>query len=208
MANTERQRLLSEIASLEKRFGRNARSARSRRSDEDTLNKQIAQLEDVLGPGDEEEYFEEEYFEEEVLEEVLEDVPLEAMDEDMVDLEAQLEEAPLEEALLDVELEEAPLNVDDELACLSCDDDEELGLYADTGVENEITQDSLTEVEEEADSSVPTVEPKSAYTARLKEASLRLDRVASYLEKHGKIKMAYRIDKLADAVDIQLSNAQ
>lgn len=187
MANIERKRLLARIESLEERLsGR----IRKRKSSEEILGEQIAQLEDVLGPGEDEEYFEEEILE----------GPVEEMDE-ILDIEA------LEEAPLDVELEEAPLDVEDELACLSCDEDFAT-MAADVGIENEITQDSLTEVEDEADSSVSTVEPKSAYMGRMKEASFRLDRVASYLEKHGKVKLAYRIDRLADAVDAQLSNAQ
>jgi hypothetical protein len=79
------------------------------------------------------------------------------------------------------------------------------------GVEDEITQDSLSEVEGEAhgeeqttDDSVNDAATASEYVRRLKRASARLDRVASYLEKEGRKDLALRIDKIADAIDARI----
>lgn len=75
------------------------------------------------------------------------------------------------------------------------------------GIEDEITQDSLDEVEEEVGADDIATEDTtkdvvaSDYIGRLNEASARLDRVAAYLEKGGQTKLAYRIDRLADALD-------
>jgi len=104
-------------------------------------------------------------------------------------------------------LDEAPVDViDDDLeaeieeleACLKSSEEE-------TGVEDEITQDSLTEVEDEAGSTVDT-EPDttsvvSSHRARKKQAARRLDRVAQYLEENGRKDLALRIDRLSDSLD-------
>ncbi len=81
------------------------------------------------------------------------------------------------------------------------------------GIEDEITQDYLEEVSDEIgvddisteDSMIEV--PETGYTARLKEASRRLDRVASYLEKSGQVKLAFRLDRLADALDSEVSRS-
>lgn len=78
-----------------------------------------------------------------------------------------------------------------------------------SGVEERISQDYLDAVEEVAHGtelatapSISKVAPtKSKYASRLKSASMRLDRVAEYLEKNGRKDLALRIDKIADAVD-------
>ena len=80
------------------------------------------------------------------------------------------------------------------------------------GVEDEITQDYLTEVESirhgEEDTTEPSMHDVAGYTARLKEASVRLDRVAEYLEKQGNKKFAYSVDKIADMIDRQLTQIE
>jgi hypothetical protein len=38
----------------------------------------------------------------------------------------------------------------------------------------------------------------------LKSASARLDKVAEYLEKNGRRELAFRIDKIADAIDAKV----
>lgn len=80
-----------------------------------------------------------------------------------------------------------------------------------SGIEESITQDYLTEVEDLAHGeelttgdSVLDVAP-TEFVARLKNASARLDRVASYLEKTGRTAEAMRIDKIADAVDARIA---
>ena len=81
------------------------------------------------------------------------------------------------------------------------------------GVEDEITQDSLDSVEEIVDGDKSTDDSVSSvasdgYVARLKKASGRLDRVAAYFEEQGSRKMAYRIDKVADAIDSRIKEVQ
>lgn len=87
------------------------------------------------------------------------------------------------------------------------------------GIEDEITQDKFSEVEgerhgeelatfdsmEEAGRQVgkKTVASEE-FVARMKKASERLDRVAEYLEKHGRRELAFRIDKIADAIDSRI----
>jgi hypothetical protein len=44
-----------------------------------------------------------------------------------------------------------------------------------------------------------------ANSGRIKEACKRLDRVASSLEKRGKVDLAYRVDKISDALESQLN---
>jgi len=65
--------------------------------------------------------------------------------------------------------------------------------------------DVLPVVKEETEVSEKdvTASDEIKYASRLKEASHRLDRVSSYLEKKGGkwVKIAYRLDKLADAID-------
>lgn len=80
-----------------------------------------------------------------------------------------------------------------------------------SGIEEQITQDYLTEVEDLAHGeelttgdSVLDVAP-TEFVARLKNASARLDRVASYLEQTGRTAEAMRIDKIADAVDARIA---
>lgn len=81
------------------------------------------------------------------------------------------------------------------------------------GVEDEITQDYLDEMLEETSSTVETtgdsmldVAP-TEYVARLVRASARLDRVATYLERQGRVNLATRIDAIADAIDARAKKA-
>ena len=81
------------------------------------------------------------------------------------------------------------------------------------GVEDEITQDYLDEVEElrpgsgtrETNPSMLDVAP-TGYTARLQQASVRLDRVAAYLENQGRKDLAARIDMIANTTDARIKN--
>lgn len=91
-----------------------------------------------------------------------------------------------------------------------------------SGVEEEITQDSLSEVVDEAAGGsgiadadlvvdvAPTGHTSSRREAlrRMKRASKRLDRVAAYLEKTGRLKMAFRIDTIADSVDARVKHIE
>ena len=81
------------------------------------------------------------------------------------------------------------------------------------GIEEQITQDRFTEVEKITHGTELTTGPsmgavaptRSEYVARLKSASVRLDKVAEYLEKHGRRELAFRIDKIADAIDEKIN---
>jgi len=82
------------------------------------------------------------------------------------------------------------------------------------GIEDEITQDKFREVEDTRHgtelSSGPTMRSVAPtnYTARLMQASARLDKVAEYLEKNGRNQLAFRIDKIADAIDSHLKQSK
>lgn len=87
------------------------------------------------------------------------------------------------------------------------------------GVEDRITQARLSEVEKvmhgtelTTDDSMLAVAPtkhvaSEEYVARLHRASERLDKVATYLERQGRVKLAARIDKISDAIDARAKQA-
>jgi hypothetical protein len=115
----------------------------------------------------------------------------------------------------DMEFEEEIDPISDEL--LSEDDDfggmaAFMASETAPGIEDEITQDFLDEVEEEVgadnistEDTTKDVVASEGYAARLAEASARLDRVASFVEKQGQVKLAYRLDRLADILDAERS---
>jgi len=89
------------------------------------------------------------------------------------------------------------------------------------GIEDEITTDKFAEVEKiRGKTGIPTnpsaadaaresqkrwsTAARKAYCVRLMKASDRLDRVAEYLERHGRKDLALRVDKVADAVDARI----
>jgi len=85
------------------------------------------------------------------------------------------------------------------------------------GVEDRITQDYLSDVQGErhgeelaTDDSILDAAPTAykaseEYVSHLQRASARLDKVASYLEKEGRIELAERIDRIADAIDARIN---
>jgi hypothetical protein len=100
-----------------------------------------------------------------------------------------------------------------------CNASEREASEAKPGIEDEITQDYLDEVEEEAhgkelttDFSMLDAAPTGytaaeEYVARLGAATARLDKVASYLEQHRRKAMAIRIDKISDAIEARAKKA-
>jgi hypothetical protein len=90
-------------------------------------------------------------------------------------------------------------------------DEKKASLVDPDGVEEEITQKYLTEVEDlehgtELATNDSTLDAApTGYVARLKSASARLDVVAEYLEKSGRTAMALRIDKIADSIDARVA---
>ena len=103
------------------------------------------------------------------------------------------------------------------------DDEEEVPVMASladpNGIEEQITQDRFTEVEGErhgeelasagsmleVGEESPTKPTGTGYVARLMTASARLDRVAEYLEKCGRRNLAFKVDRIADAVDARIN---
>jgi hypothetical protein len=93
------------------------------------------------------------------------------------------------------------------------DDEKKASLTDPNGVEEDITLDRFTEVEDlehgtELSDGLPLDVAPTEYVARLKSASSRLDAVASYLEKTGRTTMALRIDKVADAIDARVASIE
>jgi hypothetical protein len=135
----------------------------------------------------------------------MEEVPMSYMD---------MEEAPMSY----MDMEEAPMSyMDMEEVPMSYMDMEEDYMYASeedpSGAEEEITQDYLSDVVKLRGEEGLATEPSMEDAARsagmssvdyLKRASARLDKVATYLEKHGQVKVAYRLDKMADAIDARI----
>jgi len=172
--------LRKEIASLERRL-------EATENDEDqNINAQLAELEEELGCDTVSEMDEMEMLDEEPMMDTLDECV--ECDEDAFDNGLVPDEEPL-----------------DEMAMYSSEDSVEKIL---AGIEDQITQESLKEVEKAAGSGVVT-EPSTlsvaptGYTARLSEAEERLDRVANYLEEQGRKKFAYRVDRIADAVSVE-----
>lgn len=87
------------------------------------------------------------------------------------------------------------------------DDVVESSIVDPDGVEERITQDFLSEMQGITHGEQLTTAPsmldvaRKAYVARMRAASARLDRVAEYLEKQGKVETAYKVDRLADEID-------
>jgi hypothetical protein len=137
------------------------------------------------------------------------------MDED--DLAVELDDVAVED------LDADPVEVVDEMSYMDDEDMEPGCMQASEeapGIEDEITQDSLSEVEDLRDKEGLATEPNanaaarnttppagshpmwaSEYVKRLKKASAHLDRVATHVEESGDKELALRIDKIADAID-------
>jgi hypothetical protein len=152
---------------------------------------------------------------------------VEAQDEKEEEKKAQMEDLYLDDSAdLDEEMFDGDLD-DDFLGCTAAEEEEESeeceeeeseeseekeakkSSEEEKGVEDTIKM-PFQEVSEEVganDGELPnevvTKQTKSDYVARLVEASTRLDRVAEYLEKHGKTAAALRIDKISDALDAE-----
>jgi hypothetical protein len=90
-------------------------------------------------------------------------------------------------------------------------DEKKASLADPNGVEEQITQKRFTEVEDlehgtelATDDTTLDAAP-TEYVARMKNASSRLDAVATYLEKTGRTAMALRLDKIADSIDARVA---
>lgn len=141
-------------------------------------------------------------------------------DDDMEVTAADEDEEVTADDDMDVEADEeevAPVSASKKAA----DEDEEVtaddeGLDLDSvisGIEEQISDTNdqvIEEVKPESKGGQPgdVVARKRAakmkYASIIKQATARLDRVASYLEKHGKKSLAFRIDRVSDALEAKL----
>jgi len=120
----------------------------------------------------------------------------------------------------DVEEEAFPLMGVDELEMAPACGDPMTASETESGVEDEITQDYLSDVEDEEHGTELATDPTTLAVgekvgdgskpmlARWKRASARLDRVSDYLEKHGQERLALRIDQIADRVDAAIKEEE
>jgi hypothetical protein len=122
-----------------------------------------------------------------------------AMDDDFGGMGPAMDEGDLDDDLMGDEAAELPL----------------VGSVEEAGIEDEITQDRFTEVEEEEHgkelTTAPTtldLEKPGSDLVRWKRASARLDRVAAYLEKHNELRLALRIDQISDAIDAAVNEKE
>lgn len=130
-----------------------------------------------------------------------------AGDEENKDEEVKEEKTASQRDLLASEIQALEEKLDEE----DKDEGKTASLVDPKGVEEDITQKYLTEVEKlehgtelATDASMLKAAP-TGYVARMKSASARLDAVANYLEKTGRKAMALRIDKIADQIDSRIA---
>lgn len=128
------------------------------------------------------------------------------MDEDMDEVMDDAVEVSMED---DMDY----MDDEDDMEYMTYMDEDEM-VAAEEGVEEDITQEYLSDVLEEErdpatiDTDESMQEVAASYVARLKSASVRLDRVANYLEQQGRKKLAFRIDKIADAIDARIQKEE
>jgi len=135
-------------------------------------------------------------------------------EEDMFDLETLASDDDAEDDADDAEEDDTDVEAAEDIDLDGFDDEVEASEVDPDGVEEQISQDSLSEVlgvtkgtQSKTHDSMLSV-GKKAYVAKMREASARLDRVASYLEKTGRVKLACRIDRIADAVDAKIKQVR
>lgn len=227
MAGTEKTRLLREIHALEKRLNVPTRGRQASRD----IMAEIHDMEARLNIAEDDDEGEDKEVEASFEDELLED---ELLEDEL--LEDELEDEILEDELLEDELEEDEILEDefeDEFIASDDDDEDDDDEESDEedesddesvvasevdpdGIEEQITQDYLRAVQslrhgEQLTSgpSMGSVAPtRSEYVAKLRSVSARLDRVATILEKEGRKQLAFRVDKVADAVDARIRQLQ
>lgn len=180
---TERNDIRRQIAALEEELDRREGKASRKANDSDPLVDAFRKLEAAVKAACGESFM------------------------DDVDTEEILEALPDEEVPGDDMDEMSYMDMDDDM-----DDDMAYMEYMSEDSEDQIDQDYLDDVvkEEKNPADVTTNDSMldaapTGYVARLMSASRRLDRVADELEKQGNKKMAFRIDKIADAIDARIA---
>ena len=131
-------------------------------------------------------------------EELMEEI--ESMEAQLEDDEDEVDEE-LEDELID-SLEDVSKETEEELFEYSGKSDDQVQEILDV---DEKGQDIETVVDKpESEQEALDIEKPDTVLARYQEASRRLDRVAEALEAQGNVKMAYRVDKVADTVDREI----
>jgi len=197
--------LKDRVAALERTLRMRPTASKSGRR-KTTLAGEIEELERRLNAMS---YMDDEIVDEDVV--VDDDVEM-GMDEEVdveMGMDDELEMGMDEEIVDDEEFVEDDEDFEDEDFCAG----PKFGSEDKPGVEDEITQEYLSEVQGEAhgdelttDDSMLDAAP-TEYVARLHRASKRLDRVANYLEKQGRTALAKRIDTISDAIDARAKKA-
>ena len=72
------------------------------------------------------------------------------------------------------------------------------------GIDDEISQDYLDDVEEAAGVTVETTDIRDANSRKYQSAVKKLEAIANHLEKHGQKKVAYRLDQICDRIDSEI----
>jgi len=196
--------LEKRIAALERKMGQTAEPTQGK----STLAAEIDDLERRLSAGYMDDDMEMGIEDELGMDELgIEDEPgMMYMDEDEIFEDVIVEPAEAEE-MVELTMDDVAT---DELGCAQASDEREASLTR-PGIEDQITQDYLDEVAElrpgaaelETAPSMLDVAP-TGYTARLVKASARLDKVAELLEKNGRKELAFRVDKISDAIEARI----
>jgi len=196
--------LEKRIAALERKIGQTAEPTQGK----STLAAEIDDLERRLSAGYMDDDMEMGIEDELGMDELgIEDEPgMMYMDEDEIFEDVIVEPAEAEE-MVELTMDDVAT---DELGCAQASDEREASLTR-PGIEDQITQDYLDEVAElrpgaaelETAPSMLDVAP-TGYTARLVKASARLDKVAELLEKNGRKELAFRVDKISDAIEARI----
>ena len=231
---SERDSLKRRISALEQRLGDGSTARRrmtsrkvqgerpTQRTAAKTLLAEIEELEQQLDPGvyvEEDELGMDEFSEPAPAAPVVVD-ELGMDDSDELGMDGLGEEEALGELGMDdmdeddMGLEDG-LSLEDELGCdgmgpdmlASEDGGERKSSEEDpNGVEEDISQDYLSDVQgERHGEELATAGSVRECVARLVRAKKRLDRLADYLEKNGRKRMAFKVDQVSDAIDARIA---
>jgi len=199
------KKLRRRIATVPSRLQRVA-SARAR------LAEDIAEIEDAIEAIGDEDAVTASVFEPGIEDEITQDYldgvlrtrqPADVTDDSMLDAAPSTDSDDLDE-LIDEEIAES-LEVDDDFD-FSASDDEDEDIEIEASDDDEDDEDIEIEAsdDEEDDDDEDDEDDAEERTAMLRSASRRLDRVANYLERQGRVDLAARIDTVADAVDARI----
>jgi hypothetical protein len=87
-------------------------------------------------------------------------------------------------------------------------EDEFMAGEYETDIDDEISQDYLDDVEEAAGVTLQTTDIRNANARKYKGAVKKLEAIATHLEKHGRKKVAYRLDQICDRIDSEIRKSR